>query len=209
MGDEKYKGLVVTVANWDLLEEWKSRDEARACARKRKAFEREYEQWHFSSGQFAGGSKWTEALQSAWQLASDGAKDDAAFRIDKMIQQQLKLLRLLREDSTSYDYARKEEAFNALILLLKWLRGEVKKLKVCGNPHCNTAKKYFFRVYTNDRYCSIACTQAAKAWRQDQRDQELARPPKQYKISADARGNMSEAATRRWARKRTITGRPK
>jgi hypothetical protein len=102
-----------------------------------------------------------------------------------------------------------EKAVIYTLKLLYWLRRNVGSLKVCGNPECDTGKRYFLRVHSNDKYCCVQCAQTAKELRQQQRDIELNKPPKEFKRSAEARHRMSVSARRRWERERAKKGRPK
>ena len=92
---------------------------------------------------------------------------------------------------------------------LEWLQRRVGSLKVCENPKCASGRKYFFKVYPNDRYCCRRCIAIAKALRQAKRDAESQKPRKEPAFTEEHCRNMSIAQQKRWDRYRAKTGKPK
>jgi len=207
--DEKYRNLVKSIANW------KDPENRRDYARQHGALRRNYPEL------FVGGTvpiwlhyDWQKGLQRTWRLASDGTTEDAAFCVDEMKPTYVRKLRHLREDHSCEDHSHlhakeKETAFLVMLDILEWLRDQVRFMRVCKNPTCDTRHTYFFRVYNNDKYCCNACIAEAKELRRDQREQENQTPPKEFIRDQESRDKMALSAARRWERERGKTGRSK
>jgi hypothetical protein len=209
METEMHQKFVTTLANWIDAEF------DRAAARQQsRAFKRNFAEWHSSTGQFIGShDDLRTGFQTVWQLASAKKKHEAVLRIDEMKPRYSRLLHNLREfqqeDPAAYgNYESRATACLRMLETLEWLGARVGLLKVCGNPECKTRSTYFFRFYSNDKYCCKACLERAKELRLDLRHRENPESPKKYKRDQKSRDRMSESAQRRWERERAKTGRP-
>jgi hypothetical protein len=131
-------------------------------------------------------------LRVIWLLASSGNEAEAGKRVTQMSAAYYRRYQLALE---SPDWER-----DGLLGACYWLNSQLNKLKVCGNPMCQTMRRYFLRVRNNDKYCSRECTQEADKLRREERSKR--NPPKPFKRSKLSRDKMSESAKRRWAKQR-------
>ena len=203
--EELFEAIVSTIANWKEAE---TKEEYRAQLKERRAFRRTFADWHYSGGAFVG-KRVQGDLQEIWRLSSAKMRDDAKYRLQVILLRYTRELRSIERYPSSIDYESKVRAFKTMVATLQWLQNRLGRLKVCENPKCATERKYFFRDYSNDRYCCIKCGARAKALRQAKSDRELHKPPKEYKRPEEQRQKMSDSATARWAKARAETGKPK
>lgn len=196
-----------------------------------RALRRDFPEWHFKNGsrvgQFAGGiggrGSFQSDLRKVWEFASEGQRDKAKRGLRRTSDRFMRSVEGLSQASFSRYNRKKDEmevvpseprpsesaTLRRIVDVLEWLQNRLGMLKVCENPRCGTGRKYFFRIYPNDRYCCNKCTVKAKAIRQAQRSAESQKPPKEYVKSASVRENMSIGQTKRWDKHRAKTGKPK
>jgi len=197
-----------------------------------RTLRRDFPEWHYSEGSrvnhFVGGVGGGETtiqpeLRSVWELASSGDAQKAERKLRKMSEHfMLKAKRLLattdlwfnpetrKKESVPHRPRPKEAAIlRQMAETLEWLQGRLRSLKVCENPKCSSGRRYFFKVYNNDRYCSTRCTTIAKALRQAKRDAESQKQQRPPAFTEEHRRKMSIAQQERWERYREKTGKPK
>jgi hypothetical protein len=186
---------------------------------------RDFPEWHFHSHQHpvvgggtktirgsfvADGRKVQDDLRRVWELAS-AKKHDEAKRILLRLKMQFsyRLKKAEEQEPHSKGRERDERALRLMVETLEWLQNRLGRLKVCENPKCTTERKYFFRDYSNDRYCCRKCGLKAKALRQAKRDAESQKPPKDSPFTDKTRENMAIAAEKRWEKYRASKGKRK
>jgi hypothetical protein len=162
-------------------------------------------------------------LRKVWKLASTGEADKAKRELRKMSEHfVLKAERALSATASWYSLEKHEKevvprepqpkeaaTLRQMVETLEWLQRRLGSLKVCKNPKCASGRKYFFKVYPNDRYCCTRCTTKAKAVRQAKRDVESSKPSKVPNFTEEHRKNMAIAAEKRWAKVRASKGKKK
>jgi hypothetical protein len=195
------------------------------------ALRRDFPEWHYSDGPrvglFVGGEgnptpselreDWARAyslqseLRKMWELASKREADKAKREFRNILELFIhKAERALAPPDSWYYLDPKEAAtVRQMVETLKWMQGRLRSLKVCQNPKCASGRKYFFKIYPNDRYCSKICKIVAKALRKAKRDAESQKPPKVIKVSEETRSKMSMSATLRHANDRANRGKNK
>lgn len=198
----------------------------------RRELRRDFPEWHHTAGpsreQFVVPIEGSQNaiqpdLRKVWAFASEGNAEKAKRTLrgmtDRFARQAERFLSTTswrrnletREEEVTSCEARLEEArtFKQMVKTLEWLERRLGSLKVCENPKCTSNKKYFFKVYPNDRYCSDRCTAKAKALRQAERDAAFKKPRKVPTKSALTLEKMSASQRKRWDRYRTETGKLK
>lgn len=193
---------------------------------------RDFPEWHHSDGsrvqQFVGGEGGGEStiqpeIRNVWELASSGEVEKAKRKLRKMAERfSQKAERALSTKASWYGLAKREKeapqrsarpkeaaTLRQMVETLEWLQGRLRSLKVCENPKCSSGRRYFFKVYNNDRYCSGRCTTIAKALRQAKRDAGLQKAKRPPAFTEEHRRNMSIAQQERWERQRAKTGKRK
>jgi hypothetical protein len=141
-----------------------------------------------------------------WELASTKDTDSTASKLLQIKMQMTKRLKHLKENGSHYNgWEHDKLALGLVVETLEWLQTRLGRLKICENSKCH-GRKYFFKVYNNDRYCCIRCGEKAKALRQTKRDAELQKPPKVSKFSEETRKKMADSAAKRWDKYRAKAG---
>lgn len=236
MEDERYRELLerVTNFNWAVPDRTLTREEFEEQQKRFRKFSRalrlEFPEWHFSDGsrvnQFVGGERSTHGaiqpeLRKVWKLASSGENEKAERQLRKLSESYAaKAERAMATTSSWYNLEKHETevvsrnprpkeaaTLRKLVETLEWLQSRLGRLKVCEYPKCTTGRTYFFRAFSNDRYCCSKCAVRAKALRQAKRDAESPKPPKNYKLPSKTRAAMSIAAILRHANERTEKAR--
>jgi hypothetical protein len=197
----------------------------------RRALRRDFPEWHYADGSrvgwFVGGegshtpSELREAwqrddsiqrkLRKVWKLASTGEADKAKRELRRMSEYFMHRAELVLETTVSPRKTRLKEAatLRQMVETLEWLQRRLGSLKVCGNPKCASGRKWFFKIYPNDRYCCARCIAKAKALRQAKRDAESQKPLKVPTFTEEHRKKMAIAAEKRWAKVRASKGKKK
>jgi hypothetical protein len=119
---------------------------------------------------------------AVWVAAAWGKRADAEYESQ----------RLLRD--VSFDFDRTPRLLEAC----RWLCKNLRKLRVCENAGCAGISRYFFRRWTNNKYCSDTCAVQAQVLRRMERRKR--NPQKVFKRSENARQRMSQSAKKRWER---------
>jgi hypothetical protein len=178
----------------------------------RRALRLDFAEWHFHShqhprvgggtftvaGNFAGDPKRVQDdLRRIWELASTKDNDAAVsslLRMKMQFSRRLKHLDAQAHNSNGWEHDKR--ALGLMMETLEWLQKRLGRLKVCENPKCHR-RKYFFKVYNNDRYCCPQCVAKAKALREAKRA-----PKKEPVLSEETRYKMKIAAEKRWAKRK-------
>ncbi len=197
-----------------------------------RALRRDFPEWHYSDGslvrQFVGGEVPTHGaiqpeLRDVWQLASAGEAAKAKRKLRRVSESFVrKAERALSTTASWYNLEKHEKevvpreprpkeaaTLRQMEESLEWLQRRLGSLKVCENPKCASGRKYFFKVYPNDRYCCTRCIAKAKALRQAKRDAESQKPSKMPTFTEEHRKKMAIAAEKRWAKVRATKGKKK
>lgn len=238
MDDERFRELITRVTNFEWTEPrpGAARVEFDKLIKQRRKFQselrRDFPEWHYSSGphlkQFVGGEVGVHGaiqpeLRKVWETASAGEIEKVKRQLRKLSERfTAQAAKAFGMTSNWYSIdqkaaevvprspRRKDAAtLRLMVETLEWLQGRLRSLKVCENPKCATGRRYFFKVYPNDRYCSNRCTTIAKALRQAKRDAELQKTKKVSEFTDEHRRNMSIAQQERWDKQREKTGKPK
>ena len=153
-------------------------------------------------------------LRKVWRLASEREADKAKRKLRKMSEGFMRKAERALSTTASYSMLGKHEkeavprkprpkeaaALTQMVETLEWLQNRLGSLHVCENPKCASGRKYFFKIYPNDRYCCTRCIGIAKALRKAERDAQ--KPKKVPTFSDETRHRMGLAAEKRWAKKR-------
>ena len=149
-------------------------------------------------------------LREVWNLASTKQPEKAKRKLWRMsehfmrdAERMLETVgtRSTREKPEGEAYQLEAKPQSAAVLsqmakTLDWLQTRLGRLKICENPKCH-GRKYFFKVYNNDRYCCPKCVARAKALRDAKRT-----PKKEPTKSEETRYKMKIAAEERWAKRK-------
>jgi hypothetical protein len=210
-------------------ERWENRKPLREFS---SELRRDFPEWHYATGprreQFvehieSGSNAIQPDLRKIWTLASERNTEKAKRTLrgmtDRFARNAERLLATTywswnpetREKELASCEARPEEArtHKRMVETLEWLERRLRSLKVCENRKCTSGRKYFFKVYPNDRYCSDRCTAKAKALRQAERDAASQKPRKVPTKSPLTLEKMSAGQRKRWDRHRAETGKLK
>ena len=202
MEEERFRKIFARIVNMNM--EIYGRERAKLTI----AFRRDFPEWHFSSGQFVGGSSIYRELREVWELSSKKQASEAKRHLQRTSMRFSRLLeRVEKGGPSSYDWKRKRQALTLMVQALEWLQRRIKSPKVCENPKCATGNLYFFKASNNDRYCCIRCGALAKSLRKAKRDAESGKPPKLYKKPEETRAKMSISAILRHASDRASKGK--
>lgn len=190
-----------------------------------RALRRDFPEWHFHSykhpvvgggtvtmhGEFAANPKrLQEDLRRVWALASTKKTDEAKSSLLRLKMQFSRgLKKVEQQDPHLNGWEHDKRAWGLMVESLEWLQNRLGRLKVCENPKCATGRKYFFRDYSNDKYCCSKCVLKAKVLRQAERDAESQKARKEPTKPALTREKMSISQTKRWNRYRAKTGKLK
>jgi hypothetical protein len=138
-----------------------------------------------------------------WGFVSRRETDEAVRSLLKIKLGYSRGLKHLDRHPTHSDcWEQDKMAWELMVETLEWLQRRLGSLKVCEHPTCASGRKWFFKIYPNDRYCSKRCIAIAKALRMAKRDTESQKPPKVSKFSEETRSKMSMSAVLRHASKR-------
>lgn len=238
MEDKRIRQLLerVTNFNWETPQRSPSRAEfdlhLKGVREFRRTLRRDFPEWHYSDGphveQFVGrdGTRQNAIqpeLRRVWELASVGEAETAKRKLRKLSERfMVEAERTLATTASWYSLEKHEmktvprnprpndaTRLRQMVETLEWLQGRLRSLKVCENPKCATARRYFFKLFNNDRYCCSRCASMAKTLRQAKRDAESQKPRKVPTKPAETRKKMSIAQTKRWEEHRAKTGKPK
>jgi hypothetical protein len=92
-------------------------------------------------------------IRAVWIAAAWGSRADAEYQSH----------RLLR------DITYHSDGTPEILEAGRWLCKNLDKLRVCQNPGCAGISTYFFRRWTNNKYCSETCTEQAQSTRRMER----------------------------------------
>lgn len=178
----------------------------------RRAFRRDFPEWHLHSyehplvsggtftiaGDFVGNiRRLQDDLRRVWELASTKKNDEAKISLLRIKMQFSRSLKVKEENNRHFNgWEHDKRAWVLMVETLEWLQSRLKSLKVCENPKCH-GRKYFFKVYNNQRYCHTKCGERAKVLR------DAKRAPKKEPTKSEATiEKMRQSARMRWAKRR-------